>query len=135
MELFYQLKGFSAEQSKTMAGKLSESPDQLLKTLVHEELGLSEQAFPNHWRAAFSASISTAIGAAVPVLPFLFASGTTALIASFVISTIAHFIVGASKVLVTGRSWLRSGTEMTLVGLGEAAVTYTIGLTVSPVLH
>jgi VIT1/CCC1 family predicted Fe2+/Mn2+ transporter len=134
LELFYQLKGFTAEEARTMATRLAEKPDQLLKTMAHEELGLSEQTFPNEWRAAVSATLSTAIGAAVPVIPFLFSSGMTALLISLIVSTVAHFAVGASKVLVTGRSWLKSGTEMTLVGLGEAAITYSIGLLVSPAI-
>lgn len=135
MELFYQLKGFSASESKMMVDRLAQQPEQMLKTLAHEELGLSEQTFPNPWKAAISATISTAIGASVPILPFFFASGITALVLSAVISTAAHFIVGASKVLVTGRSWLKSGVEMTVVGLGEAAVTYAIGLMISPMIH
>ncbi len=134
LELFYQLKGFTEAEAKSMAARLFEKPDQLLKTLVHEELGLSEETFPNEWRAAISATLSTAIGAAVPVIPFLFSSGMTALVISLVVSTIAHFLVGASKVLVTGRSWMKSGMEMTLVGLGEAAITYAIGLLVAPAL-
>jgi VIT1/CCC1 family predicted Fe2+/Mn2+ transporter/rubrerythrin len=135
MELFYQLKGFSAPESKMMVERLAQQPEQMLKTLAHEELGLSEQTFPNPWKSAISATISTALGAAVPVLPFFFASGVTALVISAVVSTLAHFIVGASKVLVTGRSWLKSGIEMTVVGLGEAAVTYAIGLLISPMIH
>jgi len=78
--------------------------------------------------------LSTALGAFIPVLPFFFASGITALVISFVISTAAHFNVGASKTIVTGRSWFKSGTEMTVVGLGEAVVTYVIGLLISPAL-
>ena len=135
MELFYQLKGFSADEAKRMAAKLAEQPEHLLKTLAHEELGLSEKAFPNPWRAALSASVSTAAGAIVPVLPFMFLSGTPALVWSFVISTAAHFAVGASKVIVTGRSWLKSGAEMTVVGVGEAVVTYLIGLLIAPALR
>ena len=135
MELFYQLKGFSPEEAKTLAAKLAEQPEQLLKTLAHEELGLSEKSFPNPWRAAVSATLSTAAGAIVPVLPFMFLSGTTALVWSFVISTLAHFAVGASKVIVTGRSWLKSGAEMTVVGVGEAVVTYVIGLLIAPALR
>ena len=134
MELFYQLKGFSPEESRTMASRLAQQPDQLLKSLAHEELGLSEQTFPNEWSSAISATVSTAIGAAVPVIPFMFATGMTALGISLVISTLAHFVVGASKVLVTGRSWLKSGTEMTLIGLGEATVTYLLGLLIAPAL-
>jgi len=135
LDLFYQLKGFTEEESKAMAHRLSEQPDQFLKTLVHEELGLSEETFPNEWRSAISASLSTAIGAAIPVIPFLFCSGMTALFFSLLVSTAAHFLVGASKVLVTGRSWFKSGIEMTLVGLGEAAITYAIGLLVSPAIR
>jgi VIT1/CCC1 family predicted Fe2+/Mn2+ transporter len=134
LELFYQLKGFTEGEAKAMAQRLSEKPDQLLKTLVHEELGLSEESFPNEWSSAISASVSTAIGAAIPVLPFLFTSGMHALLISLIVSTIAHFVVGASKVLVTGRSWVKSGIEMTLVGLGEAAITYCLGLLVAPTI-
>lgn len=135
MELFYQLKGFSPSEAKMMVERLAQQPDQMLKTLAHEELGLSEQTFPNPWKSAVSATISTAVGAAVPILPFFFASGLHALVLSAIISTAAHFIVGASKVLVTGRSWLTSGTEMTVVGLGEAAITYAIGLLIAPMVH
>jgi len=134
LELFYQLKGFTETESKAMAQRLAEKPEQFLKTLVHEELGLSEETFPNEWSSALSATISTAIGASIPVLPFLFASGMTALLISLIVSTLAHFLVGASKTLLTGRSWVKSGMEMTLVGLGEAAITYAIGLMVAPAL-
>ncbi len=134
MQVFYELKGFKTEEAKMLAARLAEQPDQMLKTLAHEELGLSEATFPNPWRSAISATISTALGAFIPVLPFFFLTGVTALVASFVISTAAHFAVGASKVIVTGRSWWKSGAEMTVVGLGEAIITYILGVLISPVV-
>jgi predicted membrane protein (TIGR00267 family) len=134
MELFYQLKGFTPEEAKALTERLAQQPEHMLKALAHEELGLSEQSFPNPWKSAISATISTAVGAAVPVLPFLFWSGATALIIAFVVSTAAHFAVGASKVLVTGRSWVKSGTEMTVIGLGGAIITYAIGLLIAPMI-
>jgi VIT1/CCC1 family predicted Fe2+/Mn2+ transporter len=72
--------------------------------------------------------VSTAIGGFIPVIPFFFAVGMPAVIASFIISTLAHFAVGASKALITTRSWWASGAEMTAVGILEAAVTYGVGL-------
>jgi VIT1/CCC1 family predicted Fe2+/Mn2+ transporter/rubrerythrin len=134
LELFYQLKGLSPAEAKTMVDQLAQQPDQLLKTLAHEELGLSEKSFPNVWKSATSATLSTALGAIVPVLPFFFWSGMTGLMVSFIVSTAAHFAVGASKVLVTGRSWMKSGIEMTMVGLGEALITYAIGLLIAPMI-
>jgi VIT1/CCC1 family predicted Fe2+/Mn2+ transporter/rubrerythrin len=134
LSLFYQLKGFTEAEANAMAARMAENPEEMLRTLAHEELGLSEQAFSNPWRSAVSATAATAVGAAVPVLPYLFTGGTTALIISFIISTAAHFAVGAAKVVVTGRSWWKSGLEMMGIGLGEAAITYGIGLLVSPLL-
>jgi VIT1/CCC1 family predicted Fe2+/Mn2+ transporter/rubrerythrin len=134
LSLFYQLKGFTEAEANAMAARMAENPQEMLKTLAHEELGLSEQAFANPWQAAGSATIATAVGAAVPVLPYVFSAGLTALVISFVISTLAHFGVGAAKVVVTGRSWWRSGLEMMVIGLAEAAITYGIGLLVAPAL-
>jgi len=53
---------------------------------------------------------------------------TSAVITSAIISTLAHFIVGALKSLVTTRNWFASGLEMTVVGVVEASITYLIGL-------
>src|SRR6266487_1193923 len=128
LELFYQLKGFSADESRAMAERLHKQPKQFLRTLVHEELGLSEETFPNPWRSTVSAAVSTAIGGFIPIIPFFFTVGMPAVIASFVISTIAHFAVGAAKALITTRSWWATGLEMTAVGVIEAAVTYGLGL-------
>ena len=128
LELFYQLKGFSPEESRAMAERIHKEPAQFLRTLVHEELGLSKETFPKPWRSAASAGVSTAIGGFIPIIPFFFTVGMPAVIASFIISTIAHFAVGAAKTLVTTRSWWSSGLEMTFVGVLEAAVTYGVGL-------
>ena len=128
MSLFYQLQGFSPEESQRMAERLAEQPDQLVQAMAQSELGLSEHRFPNPWTSAISAGISTAIGAFVPIVPFFFMSGLNAVIVAFVISLVAHFAVGALKSLITIRSWWASGLEMTWIGVIVAAVTYGLGL-------
>jgi VIT1/CCC1 family predicted Fe2+/Mn2+ transporter/rubrerythrin len=128
MSLFYQLQGFSPDESQRMAERLAEQPEQFVQAMAQSELGLSEHRFPNPWTSAFSAGISTAIGAFVPIIPFFFMSGLGAVIVSFVISLVAHFAVGALKSLITIRSWWASGLEMTWIGVIVAAVTYGLGL-------
>ncbi len=129
LALFYQLKGFTEDEANLLATRLSEKPEQFLRTLAHEELGLSEENFPKPWVAALSAMISTAFGAFIPIIPFFFLQGIPAIIAAAIISLLAHFAVGAAKTLVTGRSWFNSGLEMTVVGAVEAVITYALGLT------
>jgi VIT1/CCC1 family predicted Fe2+/Mn2+ transporter/rubrerythrin len=128
MSLFYQLQGFSPEESQRMAERLAEQPDQMVQAMAQSELGLSEHRFPSPWKSSISAAISTAIGAFIPIIPFFFMSGINAVIAAFAISIVAHFAVGAVKSLITLRSWWASGLEMTMVGIIEAAVTYGLGL-------
>ncbi|MBA3961875.1 MAG: VIT1/CCC1 transporter family protein [Chthoniobacterales bacterium] len=128
MALFYQLQGFAADESQRMAERLAEQPEQMVQAMAQSELGLSQHHFPNQWTSAFSAALSTAIGAFIPIIPFFFMTGFPAVIAAFVISILAHFVVGAVKSLITIRSWWASGFEMTMVGVLEAAVTYSLGL-------
>lgn len=70
------------------------------------------------------------LGAIVPLLPFAITSGTQALVISVIASALALFLLGALVTRLTGRSPLRSGLRQVIVGLGAAAITYTIGLVV-----
>ena len=128
MALFYQLQGFAPEESQRMAERLAESPEQMVQAMAQSELGLSQHHFPNQWTSAFSAALSTAVGAFIPIIPFFFMSGFAAVVAAFIISLLAHFAVGALKSLITIRSWWASGLEMTIVGIIQAVVTYGLGL-------
>jgi VIT1/CCC1 family predicted Fe2+/Mn2+ transporter/rubrerythrin len=128
MSLFYQLQGFSPEESQKMAERLAQQPEQFVQAMAQSELGLSEHRFPNQWTAALSAGISTAIGAFIPIIPFFFSGGVEAVVISFGISLVAHFAVGALKSLITIRSWWASGLEMTWIGVIVAVVTYGLGL-------
>jgi len=128
MSLFYQLQGFTPEESQKMAERLAQQPEQFVQAMAQSELGLSEHRFPNQWTAATSSAISTAIGAFVPIIPFFFSGGMTAVAISFGISLAAHFAVGALKSLITIRSWWASGLEMTWIGIIVAVVTYGLGL-------
>lgn len=127
LELLYQLKGFTQEEAKRMTERIARDPEEFLKTMAQEELGLSVRHFPNPFVSAVSAALSTGVGGIVPVLPFLFMSGWPAIAAAATIGMAAHFAVGAAKSLITARSWWASGFEMTVIGLITGSVTYLLG--------
>jgi VIT1/CCC1 family predicted Fe2+/Mn2+ transporter/rubrerythrin len=128
LSLMYQLRGFSEEEANELARKLSQQPEEFLKVMGAEELGLSEVSFPSPVRSLASGGISTAIGAFIPLIPFFFLGGMTAVVTSFIVSLIAHFLVGAAKSAITVRSWWKSGMEMMIVGVIVAIVTYGLGV-------
>ncbi len=128
LSLMYQLRGFSEAEANELAHKISKQPEEFLKVMGAEELGLSEISFPTPWRSLASGGLSTLVGAFIPLIPFFFLTGMTAVITSFAVSLLAHFLVGAAKSIVTVRSWWKSGMEMMVVGIIVAIVTYGLGL-------
>ncbi len=128
LSLYYQVKGLPEADALNMVSHIANDPDQLLRALASERLGSSEESLSNPLVSASSGALSTAIGAAIPIIPFFFLQGIEAVIAAAVVSLAAHFAVGAAKSLITVRSWWSSGLEMTVVGAVEGAVTYGIGI-------
>jgi VIT1/CCC1 family predicted Fe2+/Mn2+ transporter len=128
LSLYYQVKGLPEEDSARVVEHLANDPEMMLKALASERLDTSEDGLKVPWVSATSGALSTAVGATIPIIPFFFMSGVSAVVAAAVISLIAHFAVGAAKSWITVRSWWSSGFEMTAVGAVEGAVTYAIGL-------
>jgi len=128
LALYYQVKGLPDEDAQTMVNHIASDPEQMLRALISERLGTSEEALANPMVSATSGALSTAVGAIIPIIPFFFMQGVPAVVAAAIISLAAHFAVGAAKSLITVRSWWSSGLEMTLVGAIEGAVTYGIGI-------
>jgi VIT1/CCC1 family predicted Fe2+/Mn2+ transporter/rubrerythrin len=128
LSLYYQVKGLPEDDAMHMVEHIASDPEQMLRALASERLGTSEEALANPLVSAGSGALSTAVGAFIPIIPFFFMQGLEAVIAAAIISLAAHFAVGASKSLITVRSWWSSGFEMTAVGAIEGAVTYGIGV-------
>jgi vacuolar iron transporter family protein len=127
LSLFYQLKGIDQGTADAMAEQLSKQPDAMLRALAAEEFGIAgDRGDPKE--AALAAGVSTGLGAIVPVVPFIFTTGTVAIILAAVVSLVAHFLVGAAKSLVTLRTWWSAGLEMTLAGVIVGGATYVVGL-------
>jgi len=127
VSLFYQLKGMEKSEADRLAQTTARDPEAMLKLLTAEELGGAD-AESSPVQAALAAGVSTLLGAMIPVIPFFFLRGFTAVVVAFVVSLIAHFLVGASKALFTLRKWYAAGLEMTLAGVLVGGVTYGLGL-------
>lgn len=129
LALIYMAKGIPEEQARQMASRLVSDERTELDTLAREELGIDpEELGGSAWTAALTSFVLFAMGAIVPVLPFVFLSGIDAVALSVVLSTLALFGIGALITLMTGRSVLFSGMRQVLVGLAAAALTYGVGL-------
>lgn len=128
LALIYEAKGLPKEQALALAARLVSAPESALDTLAREELGVDpEELGGSAWEAAISSFCLFAVGAVVPVSPFLFLTGWMAVVASLAVSCLGLFGIGAAITLMTGRSVLFSGFRQVLFGLAAAAVTFGIG--------
>jgi vacuolar iron transporter family protein len=128
LALIYQAKGLPEDQAQALAAKLIADRPTALDTLVREELGIDpDELGGSAWEAAISSFLLFAVGAIIPVIPFLFLIGPNAILLSVMLSTLGLFGIGAAITLLTGRSIWYSGTRQVLIGLAAAAITFGVG--------
>ena len=128
LALIYIAKGIPEEQAHQMATEIMKDKTRAHDILVREELGINaEELKGSAVEAAVYSFILFAIGAVIPVLPFMFTSGLKAIFLSVLLSAIGLFLIGAAITLFTGRNVWVSGFRQVLFGLAAAAITFGIG--------
>lgn len=124
----YLQKGFTGEELEKVVETITADKKRWINVMMEEEL----QLLPPDQSSPFRAGLLTGgafLGAAlVPLFPFFFGLPVlTALVISILLTAVGKFAVGASKTLVTGKNWIKSGIEMVGIGLLAAGVSYLIG--------
>lgn len=127
LELLYRAKGLDADTARKTAAKIMSDPKTALDTLAREELGLDPDELGNPKKVAASSFAAFAVGAVVPVVPYVFLSGLTALWVAVALAVIAMVLVGGTVGRLSGLGVARSALRQLLVGGGAAGVTYVLG--------
>jgi vacuolar iron transporter family protein len=124
----YERKGIEPATASLIARELMKDPEIALETHAREELGIDmHEGLGSPWAAAGSSFVMFALGAFVPLLPFLLTSGDAAVRWSAVLSAITLFAVGGAITILTGRGFVRSGARMLAIGAAAAGITYLVG--------
>jgi vacuolar iron transporter family protein len=115
------------DTAKKMADDIIADPDRALDALAREELGLNPDELGSPTGAAVSSFVAFAMGASIPLLPFLALAHHGALPISIGLTALALFSVGATLSLFIGRGAFTGGLRMLLIGGGAGALTFLIG--------
>ncbi|MBK9483730.1 MAG: VIT1/CCC1 transporter family protein [Chitinophagaceae bacterium] len=128
LALIYMAKGIPEEQAHKMAAEIMLDKGHAYEILVKEELGINaDELKGSAMEAAVYSFILFAVGAVIPVIPFFFTSGTTAIVISVAGSALGLFLIGSAITLFTGKSIWFSGLRQVIFGLAAAAITFGIG--------
>jgi VIT1/CCC1 family predicted Fe2+/Mn2+ transporter len=135
LALIYQSKGIDEKTANELATNLMQQSNSTLDTLAREELGIDPKDLGGSaWGAAITSFFLFAIGAIIPVLPFIFTGGITAVIISLLLSVFGLFGIGAGVSLTAGSPLWTSGGRQILLGLLAAAITFGIGRLIGSVI-
>ncbi|WP_425428418.1 VIT1/CCC1 transporter family protein [Streptomyces violens] len=121
----YESRGVEPGLAREVAAQLSKDPEQALEIHAREELGVDPSDLPSPLVAAASSFGSFALGALLPVLPYLL--GASALWPAVLLALLGLFACGAVVARVTARSWWYSGLRQLALGGAAAGVTYVLG--------
>ena len=135
LALSLQVRGLPEDVAERLSHLLAENKEGFVKALARLGSNVSAESLSNPWTAALTGGVATAIGAFVPIIPFFFLSGVSAITSAALVSLSAHFIVGATRSLMTVRPWWSSGLELTLFGAMKGIITFAIGMALGHVVQ
>lgn len=127
IEDIYKAKGFEGEELKAIVDKITSDRDVWLKTMLTEELNLNLEIAGTPLKSALTMFGAFLLGGILPIIPFFFIHGFTALMIAIGVSITSSFIVGAIKSNMAKKSWIKGGIEMAGLGTGIALIGYGIG--------
>ena len=123
----YVERGFSPTQAAEFAAAVFDDDDHAVRLLIFEEVGLDERSIGSPLAAAFGSFVAFTIGAFIPLLPFLLASGQPALGGSIFVSLVALALLGTGIARLTRRPIGYGAMRQVILGGVAAAVTFGVG--------
>jgi VIT1/CCC1 family predicted Fe2+/Mn2+ transporter len=121
----FRHRGLSRELSVKVARELSKDPDEAWRTHVREELGVDPDEQPSPYVAGVSSFFTFALGAFVPLLPYLL--GATNLLWSIALAAVVLLGMGAAVARFTARSLWVGALRHLALGAVAVAVVYGVG--------
>lgn len=127
LALLFRAKGLSHDHAEQAAHEVQDDRDTAAQLLASEKLGVNPEALGSPWTAAGSSFAAFAVGAAVPVAPYVVAGGTGAFAGAVFASALALFAVGAVISVLTYRPMLWAGLRQLAIGAVAAGATFGLG--------
>jgi VIT1/CCC1 family predicted Fe2+/Mn2+ transporter len=123
----YEAKGVAPDEARSIAAKILTDPEKGLATLVKEELGLDPGGLASPYQAAGASFLSFALGAVVPLIPYIVTRGSGAFLGTLIATAASLLAVGASISLFTGKNPILSALRQALIGALAAGATFLVG--------
>lgn len=123
----YAAKGFKGQLLEDVVSTITSNRETWVSTMMNEELHLQPVAQQSLLRSALVVTVATLIGHFIPIVPFMVAARTPAIVLAIALSAVTLFAVGVYSAKTLVGDWRKSGLQMVAIGLGAAALGFLIG--------
>jgi VIT1/CCC1 family predicted Fe2+/Mn2+ transporter len=134
MRLLFEREGMSQNDAQTISDMLWKHKKSFVHTMVQKELGLEPEPAGGIMHDALLVGSSYLVAAVIPLAPYFFLTGLSAIITSILSTFMALFCIGLAKGKVASLPYLKSGIEVLLVGAGAGIGGYFLGTILPHVL-
>ncbi len=118
-------RGVTLATARQAAAEISAHPEKALAMHAQEELGVDPGDLPSPGVAAGASLAAFALGALIPLLPYLFGLNTLGI--SLGLAAIAAVLGGGIVSRLTDRPFWRGAVRQLILGVFAVGVTYLIG--------
>lgn len=122
-----QREGRSFQEASDMAAEIAQDKEAWLRTMVEKELGISPDVTTNPVKDALVMGVSFVVAAMVPIVPYLFLGGWTAIVVSIVAALVGLFVLGMGKGRMVSKAPILQGLEVLGIGAVSAAIGFALG--------
>lgn len=119
--------GMTKSTAATAASEISRDPEQAMAVYARGKLGINPEELGSAWGSAVSSLVMFALGALVPLIPWLFGGGPVVVLLSLAISGLAALVIGAYLGHITTGKRLHAALRQLAVLVIAAGFTYLIG--------
>jgi VIT1/CCC1 family predicted Fe2+/Mn2+ transporter len=121
-------RGIGRASSHTIGAALAADAAKASAVLGMIRYGFNAREGSSPLRSAWTTLVASAIGALVPIAPWFFTGGRSAVIESLVFASVAAAIIGGFLGRQSSGNWAAGAVRQVILVLLAAGVTYGIGL-------
>lgn len=123
----YRSRGMPPHTADTLAHEVHRDPELALETHAREELGINPNDLGSAVHAALSSFAAFLVGGLLPLLPWFFTRGATAIAASLVLGAAGALAVGVGIAHLSNRPWPKPAARQLAVAFAAVVVGYALG--------
>jgi VIT1/CCC1 family predicted Fe2+/Mn2+ transporter len=122
-----QVSGYTQQTASAAIKDILQDNRRLRDTYARQVMGFNPDELGSPWIAAISSFVLFTVGALAPLLPWMFGSGSLAIMLSIIFTSLASLIIGGYIATSSGKSVIYGALRQLAIVALASIITYGVG--------